>query len=98
MPSFITRDYQCADPNCGHRWPELLDRTESEPEQLFCPDCMGPADRCISATIMQAAYPDGSKRFQVHREQRALQREERKAARKGNKPELKRLAAEKAKL
>lgn len=98
MPSWITYDYACS--TCGVVEEELVDRA-SIPELLPCKQdgCGGIRARRIGcANVMRAAAPDGTRRFQGIREQRALQKEERKARKRGDKKELAKIQQEKKKL
>lgn len=68
------------------------------PDWHWC-TCGEPARRQATfGSNMKVALPDGNRRLDPIRRQRAIQKEERKANRKGDKRELARLRAEKDKL
>lgn len=96
---WLTSDYYCLD--CGGRFDELfrLETDETPPEAHPCPECGKPAQRALSfGSNMKVAVPDGTKRFGQIKAQRVVEREERKAKRKGDKVTLDKLKAERTKL
>lgn len=92
-------DFWCE--HCGERQEGVLCRLEigaPPPEWTRC-TCGEPARRASTfGSNMKVALPDGNRRLDPIRRQRAIQKEERKAKRKGDKKELAKLQAEKAKL
>lgn len=92
-----TADYDC--PNCGTfdtLW--QLSAGEPIPDTAVCGACDAVSPRRYTTTVLEASYPDGTRRFQGVREQRVLAREAKRAARKGDRKEQTRVAIEAAKL
>lgn len=91
MASWISRDHYCD--ACGHTTIALHDRA-AETDLVPCESCGEPARKVISANITQASYVDGNGRLNHLREQRAVEREFKKARRQGRKDDVKRLRKE----
>jgi hypothetical protein len=76
-----------------------LEEGELPPEKASCPECGSLSDRVLSfGSNMKVAVPDGTKRFAQIKAQRVVEREEKKAAKRGDKETLKRLKVERTKL
>lgn len=79
---FKSQEFEC--PDCKTQINELIERNEPVPE-IYCVDCQVVMPAVMSAPmIMQAAYPDGTKRFDGLRESMKLKRAAAKARREGN--------------
>ena len=80
--AWITYDYRCVD--CTVVEIQMVDR-DSVPQLLPCPHCGGLAARQTSSSIvLRESYPDGTRRFGTLRQQRELQKVEKKARKKGD--------------
>lgn len=72
----------------------MFDRNWTRPGVHPCELCQGEATYKIGASIMQAAFPDGNRRFQSLRETRVLEKAKKKAFWKQDKKEKARLDTE----
>jgi hypothetical protein len=61
MPKYLSIDVRCTD--CETVWNELATDEELEKNEWTCDNCGGIGSRTMSApTVLQASYPDGTKR------------------------------------
>lgn len=82
MPSYKSHGYKCG-PCGGHETIELVDRNEEPPATFPCEVCGEPAQLSVGATIMVAALPDGTKRWEHIKSRRVLEKAGKKALRQG---------------
>lgn len=96
MPSFKSYGFWCAE--CAHETIELVDRTDDPPATFPCERCDAAATPKVSAAVMVAAHPDGTKRWAGIKARRVLEKEGRKALRRGKHDDAKRIDRELTKL
>lgn len=94
--SWITYDYVCT--ACGLIEDHMMKREDIK-ELVECTSCGAPAGRRVGCTgVMNAALPDGTRRFEGIREQRKLQKLAKKAFWRRDKDTQRRAQAELNKL